>query len=252
MNSHLAVLASLGVAILLSPEILVLGLIMACDKRAPRLAAWMYALGAAAGVAFGLVLGFLIAPSAPTESAPASPTWTAFWVRVMIAGVLVGIGVQRTMHAMRAAPISGVDEGANGHAAGHGLTARMKAWIAARFPGLASGELPAWRRSIRSALLGFATMGVHPKCVSVAIAAGHQALQIPDRAGQVAGIAVFAAISMVPAVAPAIIETAKPGASAAIKDACERFMKKQGRWISAVILLGAGAYVAWNAWADMP
>ena len=49
MSAHLTVLASLGVAILLSPEILVLGLVMACDRQAPRLSAFLYALGAAAG-----------------------------------------------------------------------------------------------------------------------------------------------------------------------------------------------------------
>ena len=54
MTTHLTVLASLGAAILLSPEILILGLIMASDRKAPKLVAWMYALGAALGKLFAL------------------------------------------------------------------------------------------------------------------------------------------------------------------------------------------------------
>ena len=50
MTAHLTVLVSLGVAVLLSPETLVLGLIMACDRKAPRLVAWMYAVGAVVGL----------------------------------------------------------------------------------------------------------------------------------------------------------------------------------------------------------
>jgi predicted negative regulator of RcsB-dependent stress response len=29
-------------------------------------------------------------------------------------------------------------------------------------------------------------------------------------------------------------------------------MKKNGRWMSAAILLAAAGYVAWNAWKNMP
>ena len=85
MNAHLTVLASLGVAILLSPEILILGLIMACDKRAPRFVAWMYAVGAALGLALGLLIGFLVAPAPHAESTPHAPTWTEFGIRAVIA-----------------------------------------------------------------------------------------------------------------------------------------------------------------------
>ena len=41
MTQNIAVLASLGVAILLSPEITVLGLIAASDKKIPRTCAWV-------------------------------------------------------------------------------------------------------------------------------------------------------------------------------------------------------------------
>ena len=253
MTAHLTVLASLGVAILLSPEILILGLIMACDKRAPRFVAWMYAIGAAIGLGMGLVIGFLVAPAPHSESAPHAPTWTEFAVRAAIAAILLTVGVQRAVGAMRKAPIEGEAE-AEGRApeGKKGLTTRVKAWFKSKFPGFGKTDLPLWRRATRSALLGFATMGIHPKCVGVAIAAGHQALQIAGDEDRTFGILVFAVIAMLPAIAPAVIETAHSGASAAIKESSERFLKTNGRWISAAILLAAGAYVAWNAAREMP
>ena len=253
MTTHLTVLASLAVAILLSPETLILGLIMACNKRAPRLAAWMYAVGAAVGLALGLGIGFMLAPSAPTDAKEAAPSWAEFGVRAVIAVVLIAIGIQRSMNAMRGAPIKEVEaQQAPVKKPGHGVVARTKAWFSARFGGHMGDKLPPWRIGLRSGLLGFATMGIHPKCVSVAIAAGHQALQISDHAQRTLGIAVFVIISMLPSIAPAVIETVHAGASAAIKESSERFMKTNGRWVSAALLLGAGAFVAWNAWTHMP
>jgi predicted negative regulator of RcsB-dependent stress response len=37
-----------------------------------------------------------------------------------------------------------------------------------------------------------------------------------------------------------------------MKESTERFMKKNGRWMSAAILLAAAGYVAWNACKNMP
>lgn len=253
MTAHLTVLASLGIAILLSPEILILGLIMACDKRAPRFVAWMYAIGAALGLALGLTIGFIVAPAPHTDAAPHSPTWLEFAVRALIAAILLTVGVQRAIGAMQDAPIEGEAE-AEGreHEGKKGITTKVKEWFKSKFPGFGAADLPTWRRATRSALLGFATMGIHPKCVGVAIAAGHQALQIAGDEDRSFGIIVFAAIAMLPAIAPAVIEMAHSGASAAIKESSERFLKTNGRWISAVILLAAGAYVAWNAAHEMP
>jgi threonine/homoserine/homoserine lactone efflux protein len=249
MNAHLTVLASLGAAILLSPEILILGLIMASDRRAPKLVAWMYAIGAAVGLAVGLVIGFVVAPEAApaaAEAKPAHPNWGEFIVRALIAGALFWIGAQRLVHAWRAAPIEGVDEGESKH----GVVAKVKGWFASKFGG--GADLSTSRRCVRSFALGFAVNGLHPKSVAVAIAAGHQAMQVTEAEARTLGIAVFSAIARVPAVAPAVIETAHSGACASMKESTERFMKKNGRWMSAAILLAAAGYVAWNAWKNMP
>jgi hypothetical protein len=53
-------------------------------------------------------------------------------------------------------------------------------------------------------------------------------------------------------VLPAVIELIKPGAVVRIKESYERIMKVHGRWINAALLLGAGAFVAHEAWRVMP
>jgi hypothetical protein len=257
MTAHLTVLVSLGVAVLLSPETLVLGLIMACDRKAPRLVAWMYAVGAVVGLAMGVAIGMFVAPASakapPTDAAPAVHTWTEFTVRAVIAAALLVIGTQRVMHALKDAPIKSVEAQARPEPeAGHGALSRLKAWFASKFGGHIGRDLPTSRRCLRSGLLGFAVMGIHPKCIAISIAAGHQAMHVTDDDQRAVGLAVYGAISMVPAIAPALIETARAGACASIKESVEAFMKTNGRWVSAAILLGAGAYVAFNAWNNMP
>ena len=49
MSAHLAVIATLALAILFSPETLVLGLVIASDKKVPRQASFAFALGAIVG-----------------------------------------------------------------------------------------------------------------------------------------------------------------------------------------------------------
>ena len=251
MSAHLTVLLSLGVAILLSPENLLIGLVMASDRKSPRLAALMYAVGALGGLAMGLTIGFLVAPTPPVEGATVHHTWPQFIVRALIAGLLVGVGLQRAVNAVRHAPLE--DEAApEGSGKKPSLASRVKLWFAERFKGLGGREIPTWRRALRSGVIGFATVGIHPKCLSVSIAAGHQAMQILGEADRALGLAIFAAVALTPSCTPLIVELVRPGGSASIKEACERFMRVNGRWIAAVILLGAGAFVAWNAAHSMP
>jgi hypothetical protein len=57
---------------------------------------------------------------------------------------------------------------------------------------------------------------------------------------------------VIPAVLPAVIDVVRPGAANRIKDGYERIMKVHGRWITAVLLLSAAAFVAHNAWEKFP
>jgi threonine/homoserine/homoserine lactone efflux protein len=115
-----------------------------------------------------------------------------------------------------------------------------------------AADMSASGRVARAGLAGFAVCGLHPKIFPIAIAAGHQIVQIANPASRAAAIAIFAAISVVPALLPAIIEMINPGAVVGIKRSYERIMAVHGRWITAVLLLGAGAFVAHEAWRALP
>lgn len=251
MSSHLAAVATLALAILFSPETLVLGLIIAGDKHNPRLAAFAFALGGIAGIAFATGIGLLIAHASGTSDATHHhDTWVGFGVRVAIASVLLTIGLTRAVNAVRHKPIPDITEKEQ-------QPSRLHAELTKRFPGVMKqfqpgADLSTHQRVKRALLAGFAMCGLHPKVFPIAIAAGHQISQITAPGERTLAIVIFAAISVLPAVTPAIIEMVKPGASVRIKDAYERVMKVHGRWITATLLLAAAAFVGHNAWEHFP
>lgn len=250
MNSHLAVLASLAVAILLSPETLVLGLVVAGDKKVPRLAAFAFAIGAVLGIAFATGIGLWIALASGAEIHTRHVSWPGFMVRMLIAVALLTIGAYRAVNAFRQQPITDISESAN-------TPSRLWISLKQRFPNLMSrldpnADLPVSQRITRAALAGFAACGLHPKVFPIAIAAGHQIVQITDPRVRGVGIVIFAAIAVVPAVLPAVIELLSPGAVVRIRESYESTMKVHGRWITALLLLGAGVFVAHEAWQLMP
>ena len=247
MSSHFAVLASLALAIFLSPETVVLGLIVAGDKKVPRLAALAYALGGILGIAFATGIGLWIAHASGTETHTAPHHgWPSFIVRVVIATMLITIGVRRAVSAAGGKPIA--DAAKPEH-----RTSGFRATLTRRFPALdPTADLPVPRRVGRAGLAGFAMCGLHPKVFPIAIAAGHQIVQITDRPLRTLGIVLFAVISVIPALVPLIIDMVRPGATVGIKEAYERIMKVHGRWITAVLLLGAGTFVGYEAWHAFP
>ena len=254
MTQNIAVLASLGVAILLSPEITVLGLIAASDRKIPRTCAWVFGIGSIVGLAFALVIGFGLARAhgIPQSEVAAEPTWSGFIIRSVIALGLLALGIYRIINAIRHAPVEKTPEQRE-RTLGH----RFHVWFKAKFPRLnaifdGSRDLPAARRAGRWGFLGFACNGLHPKVFPIAIAAGHETLQITNDDERAVGILVFSAIALVPSLLPAVIETIHPGISTKLKDAFERFMKVNGRWISAAFILAVAAFVGNNAWHDMP
>ena len=247
MSSHFAVLASLALAIFFSPETLVLGLIIAGDKKVPRLSAFAYALGGILGIAFATGIGLWIAHASGTgtHSAP-HHGWPSFLLRVAIAAALLTIGARRALNAMRHKPIPDIAEPEH-------KPSRLRAALTSRVPGLdPNADLPVPRRVLRAGLAGFAMCGLHPKVFPIAIAAGHQIVQIARPGERALGVVLFAVIAAIPALLPAVIDVVKPGATVGIKEAYERVMKVHGRWIGALLLLGAGAFVGFDAWRDMP
>ena len=246
MSSHFAVLASLALAIFFTPETLVLGLIIAGDKKVPRAAAFAFAAGGVFGIAFATGIGLWIAHAAGTGPHTPHHGWPSFLVRVAIALALLTIGVRRAVSAMRRKPIPDVAEPEH-------QPSRIRAELTRRFPSLdPDADLSVQRRISRAGLAGFAICGLHPKVFPIAIAAGHQIVQIERPGERLSGIVLFAVISAIPALLPAVIDLVKPGAAGGIKEAYERIMKVHGRWIGAVLLIGAGVFVGFDAWRDMP
>jgi hypothetical protein len=246
VSSHFAVLASLALAILLSPETLVVGLIIAGDKKVPRAAATAYAVGGILGIAFATGIGLWV--SYATDTGPHTPHhgWPGFLLRVAISIALLTIGVRRAVNALRRKPIPDMAELED-------KPSRIRAELARRFPALdPNADLPVRGRVTRAGLAGFAMCGLHPKVFPIAIAAGHQIVQIGRPGEQLLGIVIFAAIAVLPALLPAVIDVIKPGATVGIKESYERVMKVHGRWIGALLLLGAGAFVGVDAWRDLP
>ena len=251
MGAHVAVLATLALAILFSPETLVLGLVIASDKKVPRQASFAFALGAIVGITFATGIGVWIAHLAGAGAATAHhDSWPGFIVRVLIAGALLAIGIHRAIGAIRHKPIADASEPEH-------KPSRLRTRLTNRFPTVMhqldpSADLSARQRIVRAAVAGFAICGLHPKVFPIAIAAGHQILEITDRPERTFAIVIFAVISVVPALTPAVIELVQPGASSRIKDGYERFMKVHGRWVVAVLLLGAAAFVGHNAFTHVP
>lgn len=252
MSSHLAAVATLALAILFSPETLVLGLIIAGDRKNPRLAALAFAVGAIVGISFATGIGLLVAhfTGSPHEAVTHHGTWPGFAVRVIIALVLLYIGLGRAANALRHKPISDITKEDQ-------KPGRLRTELEKRFPALMREFQPGVeltpQQSIKRGLIGgFAMCGLHPKVFPIAIAAGHQITEITGVGERAAGIVIFAVISVIPAVVPAIIELLHPGSPARIKESYERFMKVHGRWVTAVLLLAAAAFVAHNAWEKFP
>ena len=251
MSSHLAAVATLALAMFCSPETLVLGLIIAGDKHNPRLAASAFAIGAVVGIAFSTGVGLWIAHASGTsDGSEHHDTWAGFAVRVVIATVLLIIGLGRAVNAIRHKPIADITKTEQ-------KPSRLRAELTRRLPGVMrqfqpGADLSNRQRVGRALLAGFAMCGLHPKVFPLAIAAGHQISQITAPGQRGLAVLIFAVISVVPAVLPAIIEFVRPGSSARIKDGYERIMKVHGRWITATLLLAAAALVASNAWEKFP
>lgn len=251
MSSHLAAVATLALAILLSPETLVLGLIIAGEKSHPRLAAAGFALGGVIGIAFATGIGLMIARAAGSDEPSAHhSTWPGFVVRVAIAAVLLAIGLSRALNAARHQPVPDPTNTEQ-------KPSRIRAALQHRFPSMAQqfapgAEFTPRQSATRGLAGGFAMCGLHPKVFPIAIAAGHQITQITARGERALGIVLFATISVIPALLPFVIESVRPGASVRIKDGYERVMKVHGRWVTAALLLAAAAFVAHNAWEHFP
>jgi hypothetical protein len=91
-----------------------------------------------------------------------------------IALALLTIGARRAVSALLRKPIPDV-------AKDESKPSKFGAALTRRFPSLdLNADLPVSRRVGRAGLAGFAMCGLHPKVFPIAIAAGHQIVQIAN------------------------------------------------------------------------
>jgi hypothetical protein len=239
MSPHFLVLVSLGGAILLSPEIVVLGLLAASDRRSGRVAAVGFAAGAAAGIAAAWIIGSWI--KAPAMSEHEAPTWTGFAIHLTIAAALLAIGLHRARNTLRGARVS------------EAVAAKdaKPSWSQRLLARLAGEDAPPRRRVGLAFLLGLVSTGPNPKVFPVAIAASHQAGQL-EGSERVAGSILFATIASLPGLVPLSVELVRPGGSAGLRESIEGFLEGKGRWMAAAILIAASVFVGIRAWEHRP
>ena len=126
MLSTLAVCASLGFGIFVSPEILIIGLILASDRSHPRANTLGYFLGSSAGILLLLAFGFFLTHSA----GPSHPSGFAWWLRFILGGGLVALGLHLLWKQLHAKPEARPKE------------SKLGAWLIKLLPG--AGLLPSF------------------------------------------------------------------------------------------------------------
>ena len=250
MYNYYAILASLGTAILLSPEITVFGLVAASDDRNPRLFSWAFGFGTIIGLAFALIIGFMLAKTHNTTIHEAS--WAGFAVRATIASSLFIIGIYQLVNALRKTPIHKKQGQAE-----HSMAYYSGLWLKSHFPSIAnrfdgSMEISNKQRAIHWGLLGFACDGLHPKIFPIVIAAGHETLQSASIEARIIGLLMFTAIALIPGFIPAVVETIHHGIASKIKESFETFMKRYGRFISTAFILTVTVLVGMSAKNNIP
>lgn len=252
MSTHIAIVASLGLALFLSPETFVLGFVIASDRKAPKRAAWAYAAGGVLGILFSFGIGMLLATETSLGTGGAAVTgdhaWRKFVVHAVLATVLLVIGTRRAIGALTQEPIAEPEQ--------EKRTSRLWASFRSRFPSFAhlvdpASDLPMNEIALRGALAGFAVCGLHPKIFPVAIAAGHQIEDMPAHIRPL-GALVFILLGAGATFVPAILETLRPGSAGTAKETIERLMKVYGRTAIALLLIGVGLHMARRAWELYP
>ena len=84
---------SMGLVVLLSPEMFVLALLMAAHKSRARLNSVVFFLGSFIGLFAAIGIGLWITPSSTQSIHPTS--WTHFMIRSGIGTALLGLGIYR-------------------------------------------------------------------------------------------------------------------------------------------------------------
>jgi len=237
LHQALTTAFSLGMVVLLSPEVFVLALVMAAHKSRARLNSIVFFLGSSIGLFFAIGIGLWITPN-PTPGVQ-HPSWIHFAVRASIGTALLWVGIYRTWQFLTGKD----DRKPKKESSPSGLKAKFLAF----FPSLnTNSEPPIGIHYISSTfLIGLFTTGLHPKTSILAITVGHQITRASGNLAKVSAFALFSFLSLLPAIVPLLLAIFRPEAGPAIKQKCSDFLEKNGRWIAALICF-AFAFILWK------
>lgn len=217
MSEKFYEMASLGLAVALSPELLLIGLWLASSRERGRQKAWSCYAGGVTGLLLVASIGFALG----TEM-PAGPSWPRFAARSLLSLIMLLIG----LHVLIKKP---------------GAHANKMRFDASRV------GLPL------AFFLGAMITSINIKATTLGIAAGKELHSFSDRISLlVLALAIFVAIGSLPMLIPAAIETMRAGISNAIMDPCYKFAEKYGKWIVAVICFLIGFQFLKHAIKVMP
>ncbi|NBR97066.1 MAG: hypothetical protein EBS60_02910 [Verrucomicrobia bacterium] len=237
LHHTLATAFSMGIVVLLSPEVFVLALVMAAHKTRARLNSVVFFLGSSIGLFIAIGIGLWIT----TTSTPNNhnPSWTHFILKSSIGTALLGLGIYRAWQFFE-----GKDDR---KPKPQKAPAPWKRKLLQLFPSLDtdSNSSIGAHYLLSTFLIGLFTTGLHPKTSILAITVGHQITRASGDFAKVSAFAIFSVLSLLPAIVPLCLAIFRPEVGPAIKAKCSDFLEKNGRWIAALICF-AFAIILWK------
>jgi len=226
MLHAITVCASLGLGILLSPEVIVIGLILASDRSHPRANTLGYFLGSALGILLLLGAGYFLTHA----SAPTHPSGTSWWLRVIFGSLLVALGIHTAWKQMHPKPKPT-------HHKENSLGAKLMKLLPVSEAPRPGGPLPSLRTCF---ILSFLLTVIHMKTVGLAMSAGHQLHAATDLSALSAGVAGFLSLALLPTLFPLGLAVFYPETAVQARKVSEAVAAKHGGWILALIFLLIG------------
>lgn len=242
----IVVTASMGLVVLLSPEIVVLGLFMAANRTSPRRNTALFCLGAIIGLAFVVAAGAWITLSA--QQGPPEPSWHVAIVKACLGTALLALGAYRAgQWLFGAKPMPKLDAGAK---------SGLRTFLEVLFPSMTDRPHRQGAHAVHYFLsafvIGFVSAGLNPKVLPLGLLVGHRLhVEASERTRVACGL-VFGAIALLPWVFPLALAMITPGAAVAMKAWLGRTMERHGHWIAALICGAFGVHMWMDAVAAWP
>lgn len=228
MLSTFAVCASLGFGIFVSPEVLIIGLLLASDRSHPQANTLGYFFGAAAGITLLLGVGYFLTHS----TTPTHPSGFAWWLRVIFGGGLVALGAHtlwKQLYHKTPKKASRPKEA--------GLGAKLMKLLPVSEEERPGGPLPSLAICTG---LSFLLTVVHVKTIGLATSAGHALHAAPNQTTLTAALAGFLSLALFPTLFPLGLAIFHPETAAKARKVSQNVAEKHGGWILAIILILIG------------